>query len=437
MKKLLFSTIVLLIILSCNKTASATSSADDEIVARWRGGQITLNEFEDFALETFFKYDSVKAGKSTTENKKEILDFMINSRMIRQIADSLQIDTTKTIREAYKRRLYRNAYNFTLFMDSVQNKIVTEDEVRKQYNMMKHKYNISHILFENKDESDKVYKELKSGSGNFHDLAVKYSKDESSKINGGNMGWNTLTGFVDEFSENVYSVKKGDITKPFKTKYGWHIALLHDKMKNNGLGTIEAEKQNIRYRILSKTKNIFDSINNDFESWLLKKYKVFIDSGKVRDFVEYFNSLYKDDTKKASDLSYYKLDIALSAFDNDTVYVKDVISALKNSIEASSDLNKDIPEVTGESVYKMIFHNHIYKIRPLISDELGYTKRSDIIELVKQGMTADYREYLIDNYIGSKEQEMKWIAPYREYYNLSIDNSVFEKALYMPSDDKK
>ena len=34
---------------------------------------------------------------------------------------------------------------------------------------------------------------------------------------------------IPEFAKVVFAMKKGDLSKPFKTPYGWHVVLVEDK----------------------------------------------------------------------------------------------------------------------------------------------------------------------------------------------------------------
>ena len=284
MKKILFATIILIIILACNKTASASASTDDEIVATWRGGQITLKEFEDLLINNDLDIEDV--NNSSFNKKREILDYIINLKLTSIVADSLKLDTVKTIQEAYKTNLYRIAYNQALFLDSVHNKIVTPDLIQRQYNLMKYKYNVSHILTNDKESIDSIYRYLIKNPDSFLTFAKENSLDRNNGKDGGNLGWNLLTNFVPAFSETITTLEIGEISKPFKSQYGWHIAKINDIRANEKLGSIENETKNIRQTILTFHKEQFDSINNEWENFLIKKYNVSVDSHKVHEFVK-------------------------------------------------------------------------------------------------------------------------------------------------------
>ena len=67
----------------------------------------------------------------------------------------------------------------------------------------------------------------KSGA-KFEDLAKAQSTDTGSKNNGGDLGWFTTSRMVKPFSDAVKNLKKGEISPPVQTQYGWHVIQLED-----------------------------------------------------------------------------------------------------------------------------------------------------------------------------------------------------------------
>ena len=56
---------------------------------------------------------------------------------------------------------------------------------------------------------------------------------DSSKDNGGDLGWFTPDKMVKPFSEAVLSLKPGEYThKPIQTQYGWHVIELVETREN-------------------------------------------------------------------------------------------------------------------------------------------------------------------------------------------------------------
>jgi len=69
----------------------------------------------------------------------------------------------------------------------------------------------------------------------FASRAVLYSEDPGSKGNGGYYLVKKDTPFHESFKSIAFSTKKGEISEPFKTPFGWHI-LTVDKIETDGVG---------------------------------------------------------------------------------------------------------------------------------------------------------------------------------------------------------
>ncbi|MFU2088880.1 peptidylprolyl isomerase [Avibacterium avium] len=98
-------------------------------------------------------------------------------------------------------------------------------------------YKVRHILLklnpllndaQAKAELNKVRSEIQSGKTTFADAALLYSKDYLSGANGGNLGFAFPEAYVPPFAKTVQTTKKGTISAPFKTEFGWHILEVTD-----------------------------------------------------------------------------------------------------------------------------------------------------------------------------------------------------------------
>ncbi|HMA63457.1 MAG TPA: peptidylprolyl isomerase [bacterium] len=127
-------------------------------------------------------------------------------------------------------------------------------------------------LSEVKEKADSVYQLIQEGS-NFKEMAKKYSEDPATAKFGGDLGYTKRGSFVQEFERKAFSMDEGDISKPVKTQFGYHIIKLVDrkgeqvrtrhilftvkKSKNNYQKAVQ-EAEKVRKMIVSE-KISFDS----------------------------------------------------------------------------------------------------------------------------------------------------------------------------------
>ncbi|SDG70318.1 peptidylprolyl isomerase [Psychroflexus sediminis] len=66
--------------------------------------------------------------------------------------------------------------------------------------------------------------------GSFATKAVLYSEDRGSRSSGGKITLTREDPYVKEFKDAAFSLREGEISKPFETEFGWHI-LTVDKIR--------------------------------------------------------------------------------------------------------------------------------------------------------------------------------------------------------------
>ncbi|HLG24566.1 MAG TPA: peptidylprolyl isomerase [Candidatus Nanoarchaeia archaeon] len=86
---------------------------------------------------------------------------------------------------------------------------------------MTNKVNASHILVKTEQEANVVYYDVTHGK-KFEDVAMQVSLCPSRK-KGGNLGWFGRNKMVKEFETAAFALNKGEISKPVKTEFGWHV----------------------------------------------------------------------------------------------------------------------------------------------------------------------------------------------------------------------
>ena len=98
-----------------------------------------------------------------------------------------------------------------------------------------------------KQKADNIYKELMAQDGkNWSEMVKQYTDDKGTIARDGALSNFTVSRIVPEFIEACKSLEKGQIAKPVRTMYGYHIIKLLDY---SGVGSFEKEKKALTERI--------------------------------------------------------------------------------------------------------------------------------------------------------------------------------------------
>lgn len=98
-----------------------------------------------------------------------------------------------------------------------------------------------------KDKADNIYKEIMDSDGKgWNDAVGKYSDDRGSASRYGALSPFTVSRIVPEFIETVKQLQPGEIARPIRTNYGFHIIKL---LSTSGVGSFEKERQGIAERV--------------------------------------------------------------------------------------------------------------------------------------------------------------------------------------------
>jgi len=125
--------------------------------------------------------------------------------MVKSFADNSVSE--KTVRSIYEADLLRKKLT---------------DDITKDIPKVEEQVWARHILLETEEEANAVYERLQKGE-DFAEVAREVSKDTGSGASGGDLGWQPRSFYVTEFGDAAFTQEIGEIGKPVKTDFGYHI----------------------------------------------------------------------------------------------------------------------------------------------------------------------------------------------------------------------
>ncbi|MBR4491018.1 peptidylprolyl isomerase [bacterium] len=244
--------------------------------------------------------------QAVLDRKDKLIDQLINNAIAKQEAEALEITVpddeldaavdsvlaqNRMTREQFSQELAKNNMSFETYRNEVLKEqllllklkkriIVTMDVDERALREIYEKefsgeqelhFTASHIIMqadessdaEIKDAMEAVYKEIADGKMTFAEAAKAYSQDGSA-ANGGSLGSFAARDMVPEFSEKLSEMKEGEISRPFRTRYGWHIVKL-DKVEKHDPPTYNESYEMLRSIYFQR------NVEKMFQTWLKKK----------------------------------------------------------------------------------------------------------------------------------------------------------------------
>jgi peptidyl-prolyl cis-trans isomerase SurA len=225
------ASLLIILLLLANATCSAQLLSDQTLM-NVDGRDVTAGEFTRMYLK------SADIGKSPGNIDDYLQQFIIFKL---KVADAIHegIDTTK----AFHNEL--NGYRNQLAQNYLTDTQAKEKLLQKTYQRSLTEINAWHILV-NCPEDTKPEDTLKAwqkasaireriiNGESFEQVARGSSDDPSVKVNGGNLGYFTVFQMIMPFEDAAYSLKKGVISQPVRTPYGYHIIKVADKRASKG-----------------------------------------------------------------------------------------------------------------------------------------------------------------------------------------------------------
>ena len=235
----------------------------DKLVALVNGEKIYNSDVNEllktrFGLKEEIDFTKIKEGK-----RKDVLEQVYVNKEILKNANKDEIIKSAAVEYSIKEavnNIKREAFLKKIADNGLKN--VNLDETAKEYiNSFKGKKEVKarHILVKTKKEASWVRSKLLKNKAKFSSLAKKYSLDETTGENGGNLGFFKNGDMVTEFENVAFVIKKNTPSLPFQSKFGWHILEVTER-RNIKEPTLEEAKEKIKNDLYGKA--ILEYVNS-------------------------------------------------------------------------------------------------------------------------------------------------------------------------------
>lgn len=201
---------------------------------------VNTREFQRGFTKNKHKDSAIRAAEID-----EYLELYKKFKLKVQDAYDMGLDTT----EGFKTELA--SYRKQIARQYLKDTGINKQLVKEAYDRMKYEIKASHILIIARPDASpedtlkafnklqEVRKEIESGAITFENAALKYSEDPSAQDNQGNLGYFTVFQMIYEFENYAYSTPVGQVSKVFKTEFGYHIVKVYDKRPSLGEITVK------------------------------------------------------------------------------------------------------------------------------------------------------------------------------------------------------
>lgn len=276
-KKIIVLALIVTLLSGCGGKIPTLSNGDEAVVTLKDGSMISVNELydsvkNDYALTALVNLVDKKILEETYKDNLEEAEENADSTMTQlesyygdKLLSLIQQQTGYQSLEAYRNYVYISYLRNLAIQDYSEDQI-TEKQIEKYYeDEIVGDIKVSHILItpnvtddmtdeekkeaenEAKEKAEALIDELnktdeKDIADKFAELAKEQSQDETTKDNGGSLGFinkTTLSDDYDELVDAAYKLKDGEYSsKVVTTELGYHIILRTESKEKASLDEV-------------------------------------------------------------------------------------------------------------------------------------------------------------------------------------------------------
>lgn len=299
------------------------------------------------------------------------------------------------------------SYRNQLSKNYVNDSKVTNELVQEAYNRVQKEVRASHILVlvdegATPEDTLKAYnkildikKRIDNGE-DFVKVAQQFSEDPSVKENNGDLGYFSAFRMVYPFENAAFKTNVGQVSKPFRTRFGYHLVKVVDKRDNRGEVTVAhimiLKPSAADAQLESKAKQTIDDIyqkiqqGEGFES-LANQFSEDKSSAQKGGVLQRFGSgqLSSEEFENVAFSLQNKNDISKPFQSQFGWHIVKLID--KHPVQALADMKSELEDKVRKDERSLLITNSLAK---KLRTKYTYTKEQKLLNQIKTMVTDDF-----------------------------------------------
>jgi parvulin-like peptidyl-prolyl isomerase len=228
---------------------------------------LKTNALNEMIQNTLYRQEAGKGGVAVSEEEFEV-GLLKAKNGYEEEAFKKHLEIEDISRDEWENELKNNLLVKKLIDKRVNSKVsVNEEEIQKYFAGHEEEFHTGkqvkalHIMVETEEEALRIKKQLDSKDGDFAELAREYSLGPEG-AEGGDLGY-VQEGHMPPELDEIFKLKKGEISKVIRTPYGSHIFQVVDKRKDSKMSYEKSRK-------IIEDKLVRERQDEAFHEWLIE-----------------------------------------------------------------------------------------------------------------------------------------------------------------------
>ena len=197
---------------------------------------------------------------------QRVLDELIDQRLLALEARRLGLRETPQARRRIAMAEERILGN--VLLESTIAEAVTDERVQRVFEEQSElsrpatEVRARHILVATQEEAEEI-RRLIEGGADFAEMAVRYSLDTATRLEGGDLGYFTRQGVLPIFAEVAFNTQAGQVSEPFESASGWHLLKVENLRTAEGRTLDQMRPGIVRFLTFQEIENLITRLEEE------------------------------------------------------------------------------------------------------------------------------------------------------------------------------